>query len=248
MNGVHDTGGMQGYGPVQPEPHEPLFHAPWERRALALTLAMGATGEWNIDMSRAARESLPPVQYLGAGYYGIWLAALEVLMTERGLVDADELAAGHALRTARPVKRVLHAGDVDAVLARGAPTARPATAPQRFVVGQRVRALNRHPAGHTRLPRYVRGHVGTVAQTHGAHVYADSHARGAGEAPQWLYTVVFDASTLWGPQAEAGVRVSVDAWDAYLEPAEPIHAAGPAGPADPAEPGRLVEPTLPPPP
>ena len=76
MNGVHDMGGMQGFGPVRPEAKEPLFHAPWERQALAMTVAMGACGQWNIDISRSARESLPPAQYLGSSYYAIWLAGL----------------------------------------------------------------------------------------------------------------------------------------------------------------------------
>ena len=76
MNGVHDMGGMQGFGPVRPEPNEPLFHAPWERQALAMTVAMGACGQWNIDISRSARESLPPAQYLSSSYYAICLAGL----------------------------------------------------------------------------------------------------------------------------------------------------------------------------
>ncbi len=98
MNGVHDMGGLQGFGPVLPEAHEPLFHAPWEARAMALTVAMGASGQWNIDLSRACRESLPPAVYLSSSYYEIWIRALEVLMRERGLVGAEELANG-VLRT-----------------------------------------------------------------------------------------------------------------------------------------------------
>ena len=218
MNGVHDMGGMQGFGAVQPESDEPMFHAEWERRTLALTLAMGATGQWNIDMSRAARESLPPAQYLSSSYYQIWLAGLERLMLQRSLVGADELAAGHALRPAAPVARVLAADQVDAVLARGAPTARPAEAPARFVVGQRVRALNMHPRGHTRLPRYVRGRVGAIVKVHGAHLYADRHADGV-DVAQWLYTVEFSGAELWGSVAEPGLRVSIDAWEPYLEAA-----------------------------
>lgn len=224
MNGVHDMGGMQGFGPVWPEgatdADEPLFHAAWERHALGLTLAMGATGQWNIDQSRAARESLPPALYLGAGYYRIWIEALERLMMRRGLVSADELAAGHSLRPPLPGVRVLRAADVDAALQRGSPVARPAAGPARFAVGDPVRALNLHPAGHTRLPRYVRGHVGAVAMVHGVHVFPDAHAATpAMEAPQWLYTVGFDATTLWGPGADPGLQVSVDAWESYLAPA-----------------------------
>lgn len=222
MNGVHDMGGMQGFGPVVPEPGEPLFHAAWERRALALTLAMGATGQWNIDLSRAARESLPPAVYLGSSYYAIWLRAMERLMRERGLADADELQDGRMRAPPKAVARVLHADAVDASLARGTPTIRPAPAPARFAPGQQVRARNMHPASHTRLPRYVRGHTGTITLVHGAHVFADAHASRTlppfPEQPQWLYTVVFAAQALWGPQADATVQVSVDAWESYLEP------------------------------
>jgi len=221
MNGVHDMGGMQGYGPVAVEHDEPLFHAAWEKRALALTLAMGATGQWNIDLSRSARESLPPAVYLGSSYYAIWLQALEVLMRERGLVDADELASGSMHAAAAPVARVLQAAEVDAALARGASTERTPLSTARFQAGMRVLARNMHPQGHTRLPRYVRGHTGTVVLVHGAHVFADTHATRPlppfDEEPHWLYTVAFDARELWGPQADAGVQVSVDAWEPYLE-------------------------------
>lgn len=223
MNGVHDMGGMQGYGPVVPEANEPLFHGAWEKRALALTLAMGATGQWNIDLSRAARESLPPAVYLGSRYYDIWLRALEQLMRERSLVTAGELASGVMATPPAPVARVLQAADVDAALARGSSTSRPPAAPAAFAVGIRVRARNMHPPGHTRLPQYVRGHIGTIARIHGAHVFADAHASRPLppflEQPAWLYTVAFDAQELWGPEADAAVQVSVDAWEPYLEPA-----------------------------
>ena len=205
MNGVHDMGGLQGFGALTLEADEPLFHAPWERRALGITLGMGASGLWNIDLSRSVRESLPPDQYLTLGYYGIWIAALE------------------RLTPPRPLPRVMQAAQVDAALARGSPTQRPSTTPARFAVGDRVRARNLHPHGHTRLPRYVRGHVGSVVLLHGTHVFPDRHAAGEpgsafDDTPEWLYTVEFDGAELWGPQAEPGTRVSVDAWEPYLEP------------------------------
>lgn len=224
MNGVHDMGGLQGFGPVKPEAGEPLFHAAWERRALGLTLAMGASGQWNIDASRAARESLPPAVYLSASYYEIWIRALEKLMLERELLSAEELQRGEPLEPPRGLARVLAAGEVDAALRRGSPTERPCDNPARFAVGDRVRARNLHPRGHTRLPRYVRGHAGIVTRVHGGHVFADRHAvalPGAAfdDSPEWLYSVVFDGAELWGPQAEPGTCVSVDAWEPYLEAA-----------------------------
>jgi nitrile hydratase len=217
MNGPHDMGGITGFGPVQPESNEPPFHAEWERRAFALTLAMAMPGGWNLDMSRAARESLP--DYLQRSYYEIWLAGLEKLMTERELVTAAEIAAGHALHPAKPVKRILSAVDVAHVLYRGGPTLREPSAPARFAPGDRVRAKAMDPPTHTRLPRYVRGHVGTIEHVRGCHVFPDSHATGAGENPQWLYTVRFEGRDLWGNGSDPALTVSVDAWEPYLEPA-----------------------------
>ncbi|WP_431512149.1 nitrile hydratase subunit beta [Variovorax sp. DAIF25] len=212
-----DLGGRTGFGAVLPEPEGELFHADWEPRALALVLAMGATGSWNIDASRAVRETLP--HYLQLSYYRIWLAALERLMIERGQLFEDEIAQGRMLHAPAPVKRVLHAADVAAVLARGAPTERPAAAPARFAIGQAVRMRAGRVDHHTRLPGYVQGRRGTIERLHGAHVFADSNAQGAGEAPQWLYTVVFEEAELWGSQAQR-LSVSVDAWESYLEAAE----------------------------
>lgn len=212
-----DLGGRDGFGAVMPEPEGELFHAPWEPRALALTLAMGATGAWNIDMSRSARETLP--DYAQLDYYRIWLAALQRLLAERGLLQSDELTAGRALHAAPPLPRLLRAADVAAVLARGAPTERPATAPARFSVGDAVRTIALAADHHTRLPGYAHGKRGVVERVHGAHVFADSNAQGLGEQPQWLYTVAFDGVELWGAGATPGLSVSIDAWEPYLEAA-----------------------------
>ncbi|MGB0092600.1 MAG: nitrile hydratase subunit beta [Solirubrobacteraceae bacterium] len=219
MNGAQDMGGVHGFGAVLAEPDEPVFHAEWERRVLALTLAMGATGEWNLDASRFARESRPPSEYLSKSYYEIWLAGLERLLAERGLVAPDEIAAGRSLKPAKPVRRTLAAGDVAGAVSRGSPTNRDAPQPARFEVGDRVRAKNLHPVTHTRLPRYARGHVGTIARVHGCHIFPDTHAHGHGANPQWLYTVSFDGRELWGAEADPTVAVSVDAFEPYLDPA-----------------------------
>lgn len=209
-----DLGGQAGHGRVQPEPEGPLWHAPWEPKALALTLAMGATGSWNIDQSRAARETLP--QYAQLSYYEIWLAALQKLMIERGQISADEVAAGRMLQAAAPVARVLHADAVAAALAKGSSTERPLATPARFAVGDAVRTLAHIGGHHTRLPGYARGKSGVIERVHGGHVFADANAQGLGEAPQWLYTVVFDGTTLWGSEATPGQQVSIDAWESYL--------------------------------
>ena len=210
-----DLGGQGGYGRVVPEPESELFHAGWEPKALALTLAMGATGEWNIDMSRSARETLPG--YDGLSYYEIWIAALEKLLVERELAGEDEIAAGRMLRPALPLARVLAAADVATALAKGSPTVRAVTAPARFAVGDRMRARAAEVPHHTRLPGYARGKVGRVESVRGMHVFADTHAQGLGEQPQWLYSVAFDGRELWGVEATAGSSVCIDAWEPYLE-------------------------------
>lgn len=215
MNGAQDLGGMMGFGPVRPEPEAERFHAEWERRALAVTLAAGALGQWNIDASRHARETLPPGEYLTSTYYEIWIKGLEKLLQQRGLVSAEELAAGRALRPG-PVLPALRAEQVAPMLARGTQYDRPATAPARFAVGDAVRTRHFNPQHHTRLPRYARGRQGVVDKVHGVFVFPDSHAHGQGEAPQWLYTLRFTAAELWGEGADPALTISIDAWESYL--------------------------------
>ncbi len=208
-----------GFGPIDPEPDEPVFHAEWERRAFALTLAMGSSGMWNIDMARHARESLHPACYLTSTYYQIWLAGVTRLVSEANLVTPEELATGRQREQPSPLPRVLRAADVDRVMAKGARTSREAPAPARFRQGDRVRGRNMHPHGHTRLPRYLRGRQGEIIALHGAHVFPDSNARGAGEDPQWLYTVRFTAREVWGEDRNARDTIHADLWEPYLEPA-----------------------------
>jgi nitrile hydratase len=217
MNGGQDLGGVQGFGPVAPELDEPVFHAEWEKRAFALTLAMGVPGGWNIDMGRFARENRDPVEYLTMSYYQLWFAGLETLLKERDFVSDDEIVVGHALKAPKPVKRILTPGDVLKVLHRGGPTERDTNTKAAFKAGDKVRAKTINPPTHTRLPRYVRGHMGVVELVIGFHVFPDSNAQGAGENPQWLYTVRFDGRELWGDTADPTVKVSVDAWESYLE-------------------------------
>jgi nitrile hydratase len=217
MNGGQDLGGEHGFGPVVPEPDEPAFHAEWEKRAFALTLAMAMPGRWNIDMSRFARENRDPADYLTMSYYQLWFAGLETMLKERDLVSDDEIVVGHALNAPTPVKRILTPDDVLNVLHRGGPTERETGTTPAFKPGDKVRAKNINPQTHTRLPRYVRGHAGTIERVIGCHVFPDSNATGAGENPQWLYTVRFEAGELWGEAADPTVKVSVDAWEPYLE-------------------------------
>jgi len=218
MDGIHDMGGMHGFGKVEPEPNEPVFHAPWEGRCLALNRAMGYTGVWTIDQTRAGIESLPPDVYLTSSYYKKWALRLEKMVVALGLAGADELEAGHALRPGKSLRRKLTAAEVPSSLTRGS-FSRPPGAPARFAPGDRVRTRNIHPSTHTRLPRYARGRTGTVEAVRGCHVYPDTVAIGAGEHPQWLYTVLFDGRELWGDDTDPTLKVSIEAFEPYLEPA-----------------------------
>ena len=181
-----------------------MFHAEWERRAAALSLAMNATGTWNIDMVRHARERIPPAEYLAASYYEKWLKGLERLLVERGLATQAEIDAGHgSLRAARPAPEGCGSGCL--CDAREGLLLRAAAHRSCPLQGRRPRAREGdEPAGHTRLPRYVRGHKGRIARIHGVHVFPDANATGKGEDPRWLYSVAFDAREVWGPEATAG--------------------------------------------
>ena len=218
MDGVHDMGGMHGFGKVEPEANEPVFHSAWEARCLALNRAMSYVGVWTIDQSRAAREELPPDIYLASSYYKKWELGLESQVIEYGLAGADEIAAGHALRPGKTLKRKLTALEVPNTITRGS-FARLTNAPARFSPGDRVRTKNIHPATHTRLPRYARGKVGVVEALRGCHVFPDSVAIGEGEDPQWLYTVRFESRELWGANSDPSLQVSIEAFEPYLEPA-----------------------------
>ena len=219
MNGVHDMGGMEGLGPIAPEADEPVFHHPWEARALALTLAVGYLGKWNIDNSRHARELIPGPLYLQSSYYEKWLLGLDEQMLQAGLLTRAELASGQPDPAAPKSNLPLTAGRVGETLAKGSPANRPLTAAPAFAPGQAVRARNMHPHGHTRLPRYVRGHVGTIQRDHGGYVFPDTNAHFQGEQPRRLYSVRFAARELWGPEAAARDAVYLDLWEPYLEPA-----------------------------
>jgi nitrile hydratase subunit beta len=218
MDGIHDMGGMDGFGKVVAEADEPVFHEHWEGRTLAMTRAIGYTGVWPIDRSRYAQEKLPPDVYLTVSYYKRWELGLERNLVDLGLVGADEIAAGHALRPGKKLSRKLTVADVPGSLTRGS-FERPAKAAARFKPGDRVRTKTIHVATHTRLPRYARNRVGVVEAIRGCHVFPDTVAIGAGEDPQWLYTVTFDGRELWGETSDPTLKVSIEAFEPYLEPA-----------------------------
>jgi nitrile hydratase beta subunit len=224
MDGVHDLGGMQGFGRVEREEHEPVFHARWEAEVLAMMRAGGGRGVYNLDEFRHAIERMRPAEYLAATYYEKWLDGITRLYLEKGIVTQAEIEARTAFFGARP--------DAPATAPLSGPM--PARAPfnpewtqqvlretgvkPRFAPGDPVITRNIHPRGHTRLPRYARGRRGVIHCVHGVHVFPDSHAHGLGEQPQPLYSVRFEARELWGEDAEACQRVHLDLWESYLEP------------------------------
>jgi nitrile hydratase subunit beta len=217
VNGVHDMGGMHGMGPVLPERDEPVFHHRWEARAYALVRAMGAFGRWNIDASRHQRELIPAAELLRMSYYERWLAGLRELLLQHGFITAEELASGKATPGGAKGTPALPAANVQAFIARGSPASRESGCAPRFRAGQRVRARNLNPVGHTRLPRYVRGKSGTIGRVHGVFVFPDTNAHFRGESPQHLYSVRFEARELWGEAAAATDAVYVDLWEDYLD-------------------------------
>ena len=218
MNGVHDMGGMDGFGKVEVEQNEPPFHERWEGRVLAMQRAMGYAGAWHIDDGRYAQETLPPRAYLAASYYWRWALGMEKNLLERGFVTEQELKAGRSLAPGKKLPRKLTKDVVDAGMTRMS-FFRQQQGPARFKPGDRVRTVNINPLTHTRLPRYARDKVGTVELIHGCHAYPDAVASGRGDDPQWLYTVVFDGREIWGPDAEPGLTISIDAFEPYLDPA-----------------------------
>jgi nitrile hydratase len=216
MNGVHDMGGMHGMGPIQYEKNEPVFHARWEGLVYALNRALGAWHKWNLDAWRHDIELLPPADYHRMSYYERWLAAMENRVVKYGLVTREELASGKPAPgppKATPVFTVAMAG----VLTRDIPSSKDPSVAPLFRVGQRVRARNMHPVGHTRLPRYARGKTGQIVRDHGVYVFPDSNAQYRGEKRQHVYSVRFLARELWGEDASPRDSVHLDLWDDYLE-------------------------------
>ena len=220
MNGPHDLGGADGFGPINAEPEtaEPVFHADWERGAFSLTLATALLGRWNIDMGRHSRERQHPVTYLRNTYYENWFAGTETLLVESGLVTAEEIARGKPLAPA-PAGLTPPGPDqaLNAVKAGGPADMDTPVEPQ-FAVGDAVRVHHGHPTGHTRIPRYTRGHIGVIERLHGIHVYPDTHTPEVTEGFP-LYSVRFEAHELWGDDGDRRGAVYVDLWEPYLEPA-----------------------------
>jgi len=217
MNGIHDLGGLHGFGPVLAEEDEPVFHHDWERRIFPLFAALFAGGHFNVDEFRHSIERMDPIHYLESSYYEHWLHAFETLLVEKGVISAAELHGRAAPTPAPQPVQVLTADLVETVILGGASARAKHEVSGRFKVGDRVRAKNLNPTTHIRLPRYARGKVGVIEIAHGAFATPDSMAHGLGEQPQHVYTVRFSAEELWGTATPDSV--CIDLWDNYLEAA-----------------------------
>jgi nitrile hydratase beta subunit len=224
MSRVHDMGGRFGDGAVVPEPESEVFHADWHRRALALTLAAGNLGKWNIDVSRHARECLSPKDYTAFSYYEKWMAGLANLLVDTGVLGREELVGTTDAQISDLAEKKLTADQVAHVLARGGPADRESSISPAYEIGDAV--ITRRIAenvfvsgGHTRLPSYAAGAQGRILRYHGTHVLPDSNAHGLGEAPEPLYAVVFPAAELWQDPEHPRDEVVLDLWQSYLEPA-----------------------------
>jgi nitrile hydratase subunit beta len=221
MNGIHDMGGMHGMGPIRYEKDEPVFHQRWEARTFALTRALRVQfgDKSNLDASRHALEQLAPGDYLRMTYYEKWFVRLFDQVVNQGLVTQGEISSGKSTSGSRQFRPVLTADIVPAMIARGNSARRDVRIDARFAAGQRVRARNMNPTGHTRLPRYARGKLGTIVRDHGVFVFPDTRAHFQGDKSQHVYSVRFDARELWGGNAKPHDAVYVDLWEDYLEPA-----------------------------
>ncbi|MEO7150134.1 MAG: nitrile hydratase subunit beta [Burkholderiaceae bacterium] len=211
MDGIHDLGGKQGFGPVRYGPDAPAFHAAWERRANALYGLAVQLGIFNMDEYRHAIERMAPRHYLGAGYYERTLTSLATLLVEKGRVPREELEARAqgAFELALP----------------SAPGRANAADRQAWQVGDRVRVRNAHIAGHVRLPGYVRGKQGVVVGVSPAYPFPDAHAHGVNAFDEPTYDVRFDSRELW-PDAADAASVHVGLFESYLEPVGPLPPTG----------------------
>jgi nitrile hydratase len=223
MSRVHDMGGRYGDGAIDPNESDEVFPYVWHGRALALTLAAGGLGQWNLDISRHARECLSPKDYTRFGYYEKWIAGLTDLLVNTGVITQEELRTQTPTPNSPLQKRKMQAEYVAKILASGGPSDRVSDTAALFHVGDSVttRAAGNTlvDGGHTRLPSYARGKTGWIIACHGSHVFPDSNAHRLGEAPEPLYSVGFHAREMWDNPEHPEDEIVLDLWQSYLDPA-----------------------------
>lgn len=226
MDGIHDMGGIEGYGPVPYVPEEPIeIGTRWEALAGAALFALMRSGKTNIDAHRHRIERLDPTRYLPISYWGRWLAAVESATVDQGIADQAEIdaaigALGHDPGATAPPPR-MH--PVTALESRQNEPGfiRTVDRPPRFRVGDKVRALADAPrVGHHRLPRYARGRLGTIARCYPAFTLPDAMAHNEGEQPHYVYAVAFSGTELWGPSGDPNQVCHLDLFEPYLRPVD----------------------------
>jgi nitrile hydratase beta subunit len=218
MDGVHDLGGQQNHGPIAVRDDDAPFHDDWEWRMWAIARAIARPPDWNVDKFRFTRELLQPVEYLARSYFDQWYTAYAAMLLGSGLATVEELSTGASAERAPASLTPMSVADVSKLRNVSMRFDRAYVDAPRFGVGQRVRARLSGSLGHTRLPRYVRGHAGIVRSLNGAHVVPDESAEGR-EAAEPLYTVSFMLADLFLERSGSADKVSLDLWERYLEPA-----------------------------
>jgi len=218
MNGVHDMGGMHGMGAIQVEKNEPVFHARWEGRVIAMRRAVAASGKITLGL-REAIESIPAADYLRMSYYQRWFTALIEQLVASGLVTRAEIESGQPAKGSVKATPALKPADAATLSFRVSGAMLKVEVAPRFRAGQRVRARQINPVGHTRLPRYARGRAGLIEQDRGVQAFPDTHLTAPVASAQHVYSVRFTARELWGEAASPHDAVYLDLWDDYLEPA-----------------------------
>jgi len=226
VNGIHDLGGIQGFGPIQREVNEPVFHEDWEGWVAAMNRALMALGVYSVDEMRHGIERMGVLPYLQSSYYERWLATIETNLIAKGLLTTEDVDARTTVVRDEPDASYPRRDDPELVARilegwRGGTTAAVATSRPRFDVGDAVRTINEHPAGHTRLPRYARGKRGTISRYHGIATFPDTNAHGLGRQPQPLYGIRFSSEEIWGQSHDARAKLNLDLWESYLLPEEP---------------------------
>ena len=218
MNGIHDLGGMDNFGPVKAEENEPVFHDDWERTIYSLTNALIPAGYFCVDEIRRTVETIPPAQYLQAKYYEKWLYALEMIALEKDILTKEEIMTGQSVRKeGGNVRPAVTKEMIEYAMTNPIPVNLDVDIPAKFKAGDKIIAKNIHPLHHTRLPRYIRGKRGLVEHDHGIFLLPDTNAHGGPDSPQHVYTVRFTARELWGEEAPAKDSVCIDLFDDYMD-------------------------------
>src|SRR5271155_5691120 len=187
MDGIHDLGGMQGFGPVLMDTEELVFGNEFDRRTFRMMMAGMLAGHLG-NRHRYAVERIDPRLYLTSSYYERWLIGIATVLVEVGVLQQSELDA----RLGRPF-----------VVARPIPTSGfgdpgPSSELPRFQTGDLVRVREWHPLGHTRAPRYAQGKHGTVVRVDGVYSLPDVEMHCDGNQLEPTYSVRFEAAELWG--------------------------------------------------